>query len=322
MLDALPGTEVIANRRLGANEFVGVHAEYFVEPNVKWSSGPACGMLVGCGAPTKWFAPFVHSELPGELAKLRTATDADILVFAERYGQLGFQGSHNGEWLEWGKVGRIRYGGDPLEWIRAHGRGAHICLEITEALSKKPKESSRRLEALIKEYSDATYGVPVGVYEVAYRSSGSVTLAQSPEQDARSLRREIINRNLRGVQRYVSVDSETKRDRSYFHGSVSAVVYWHLANLIDQGTVKRCEAEGCGAVFIQDDPRRRHCPPQWGQQESPCALRQRQRNRRRSIGARLQRIATDGETARPKAAQVQTRTRKNARQSTRGTSGR
>jgi hypothetical protein len=97
---------------------------------------------------------------------------------------------------------------------------------------------------------------------------------------AREWRRQIINANLRGIYRYVSIDDSGK-DRSFFGFSAPIeVVYWHLATVIDGGMVKRCEAQGCGGIFVQTDPRQRFCPKRWRQRESSCAMRQRQRMHR------------------------------------------
>jgi hypothetical protein len=97
---------------------------------------------------------------------------------------------------------------------------------------------------------------------------------------AQHIRNTILNRNVSRIYRYVATDEKGK-DRSFFgFHAVIDVVYWHLANLIDGGIVKRCEADRCDGLFIQSDPRQRYCPKRFRQQESPCATRQRQRERR------------------------------------------
>jgi hypothetical protein len=201
-----------------------------------------------------WYAPFVHTELPAELAKLRQADQEQALDFARTYGELGFS-SLAGTWEQATHLdlesGQRSTGGDPLPWIRAHASGVYVCLAVAHALTT-PKLVTRK-------FLDDFNGWPY----------------------ARQLRAEIINRNVTRIYRYVSVDDKG-RDRTFFQFRARVdVAYWHLANALDGGTLKRCSADGCSGIFIQTDPRQRYCPKRWRQRESSCAMRQRQRDARR-----------------------------------------
>ena len=304
-----PHPDEAENRRLGASRFLCVHDDYFIEPNVRWSGGPPCSVLFGIGGrKDNWFAPFVHRELPGELAKLRDADDEAILSFARVYGQIGpFPGLVDVETVDPPtRKGPVWYGGDPLPWIRAHAWGTHICLAITDALTRKVPAG--RMRQLLESFEGIAYGTlgKMGSVEIVLSELGR----GNGEAMARVLRRQIINRNLKGVHRYLTADG--KVDRSFFQADpMVSAVYWHLANVIDGGTVKRCEADGCGAYFIQMDARQRNCPKRWRQGESPCAMRQRQRDRR------LQRLATEVTAGGVKTGQLPARSNKNARQPSR-----
>lgn len=263
-------------RRFGSQKFVGVRERYVLAGPVGWTGEEPAMVVCGEGGKiTAYYSPFVHAELPGELAKIRNADDEQVLQFVHAYGRMGYRGG-----LDWGtayppSARRSLRGGDPIPWLRAHGHGAYVCLEITKALNER--WSPERIESLLSRFGEAPYGLPTHV-ERPYLSEYA---RLKPADKARSLRKTIINENIKGVHRQVGWDFTTKKDQSFFdwEGTVS-VVYWHLANLVDGGTVKRCEAAGCGGLFIQTDPRQRFCPKQWRQRESACAMRERQRKHR------------------------------------------
>lgn len=295
------------NRRLGSQVFRGVRADYFISQDTlaleRAGQPQTVAVLLGRGGIAHWYAPFVHTEVPGELAKLRAANEQEILDFAATYGDLGFPSlSGSSGALLWHAVQiaakgagareavnrafrarmfhhdpqtrRQSMGGDPLPWIRGHATGIYICLTFTEALNKRMRPNE--LEKLINSFNGSMYGRGDVVAQF-----GTAWRGETPVEMARHWRREIINSNLRGITRYVSLDDKGK-DRSFFgYDAPVSVAYWHLANAIDGGIVKRCEANGCGGLFIQTDPRQRYCPKRWRQRESSCAMRQRQREARR-----------------------------------------
>jgi hypothetical protein len=107
-------------------------------------------------------------------------------------------------------------------------------------------------------------------------------LNQDPLNRARAVRRALINPNIRGIHRAIGVDDSGKERSIFTYSALVEAAYWHLANAVDGGIVKRCERSGCGALFIQTHGKQRHCPPRWNhregarKQESPCALSARQ----------------------------------------------
>lgn len=268
------------NRRLGSQLFKGVRTEYFISQDTIRLGGrkQTVDVLLGKGSLASWFAPFVHAELPGELAKLRNANEQQILDFAGTYGELGFSSlvKHPKEAFHYDPQTGVRsMAGDPLPWIRAHASGVYICLALTEALSASRK-TAENLRRLLNGLNGTMYGDGADVFDVLIAWTG-----ESPQEMAREWRRRIINANVHRVHRYISVDEKGK-DRSFFGFRAPVdVIYWHLANVIDGGTVKRCEADGCGGIFVKTDPRMRYCPKRWRERESVCAMRQRQREARR-----------------------------------------
>jgi len=91
---------------------------------------------------------------------------------------------------------------------------------------------------------------------------------------ARQVRRSLINPNIKGISRVLKEVGGKDQSLLQFQALIE-VAYWQLADVVDGGRVRRCEASGCGAVFIQKDRRQRFCPPRFAQQESPCAIRER-----------------------------------------------
>lgn len=241
--------------------------------------------LVGRGGFAHWFAPFAHPELPSELARLRDADGESVLAFGHVYGEMGYGTFSDSLDLDWVtqrmKAGQTTAMGDPLPWLRAHAAGISLCLEISEALAKQGgKRFSRqwldRCDGAIFGHRGSTHRISIEHLDSLHRLRPGST-APKPIDIARAIRRHIINANVGGITRSVSVN-ESGADQTFFRYSTPLeVAYWHLANVVDGGTVKRCEADGCGGVFIQTDPRQRYCPKRWRQLESSCATRQRQR---------------------------------------------
>jgi predicted RNA-binding Zn ribbon-like protein len=230
------------------------------------------------------YAPMVHREIPGELAKLRQDDEAGLLKFARTYGLLGYSHLVPPE---------RRVGGDPVSWIWAHVETVRTCLQLTLLLQEDAVEA---LEHELRARRGPGFFPPQEenwpVALVAERETISLrqwmrtpwTGVNEPrdariETLARQVRRGLINPNIKGMSR--ALEEVREKDRSFwqFHALIE-VAYWQLADIVDRGRVKRCEAEGCGAVFIQTDGRERFCPPRFRQTESPCAVRERVRRHR------------------------------------------
>jgi hypothetical protein len=271
------------NERMGFAGFSGVREHYDVAPG---------GVMIGRGNLTRWYAPITHPELPQMIASLAEADDHAIVAFAETYGELGYA-FLTPKFYTW-PDGQRTMGGDPLDWIRAHGRTVRLCLELTEAINANDAAAidaiphgddgtvDRRIEEEKLKACRSVINDPILLsayytrWMVAKRDEvlpQTVPLDLPPFTRARVVRAAIINANMSGVRRRLTV-----RDGSVFtYGTMIEVVYWQLADLVVGGIVARCQRPGCGALFIQRHRSQRYCAPKWSQRESPCALWVRQR---------------------------------------------
>jgi hypothetical protein len=286
------------------------------------------GVLIGRGGLTRWYAPMAHPELPQFIAALRHADDRGLVAFAEEYGALGFTSltaDANAAMYTW-PDGTTTTGGDPLDWMRAHGRTVQLCLELTEALQRNDAAAIDRLTGC-SSLVDMSLTLPtqpgavfalLSVAQLATVHQLSVHLNVLPFDRARVMRANIINPNIERVSRRLTVLANGANQSFWRYSSMIEAVYWHLANAAEGGSVIRCKRPGCGALFIQRHRRQEYCAPRFRQRESPCAFSMR--NHRRPSA--LQRIATEVETGRAKTPQVRVGRNKNARQSPRGKSGR
>ncbi len=243
------------------------------------------GLVLGAGGIDRWYTPIAHRELPEVVATLREASEAEIVRFARTYGGMGYESIvRDPEKATHRRAdGTREAGGDPVWWLRGHGWSAHMCLEISDAVERKDARlatevlhNAGQLERGIMQGAERVHVTLIG----QQRDDSSPFVIDAPLEQARDLRRQIINANIADVSRAI-YPLTGGREQSYFRCPAGIkAVYWHLANLVDGGVVKRCAAEGCGAVFIQTHGRQRFCPPRWRQSESGCAVRERQRKRR------------------------------------------
>jgi hypothetical protein len=251
------------------------------------------GVLVASGKAKRVYAPAVHPELPGEIAKLRREDPEALVRFAEMYGALGYESLASLE---------KRRGGDPLPWVWAHARQLHRCLALARALQRR---DSRPIYALLDELGKEREEVHGAQIKRVIRSFGPQF-----KGDERAAVREIlsalITKNLARVG--LRLTNVAKAVGELGAGSVGSrhaapafrlflafdalieVAYLYLANTLAGGRIQRCASPRCGAFFVQTDARQRYCPSFPFSTESACALRERQiafqeRNRKMKRGA-------------------------------------
>lgn len=223
----------------------------------------------------KTYYPIVHKTIPSELSKIPAGDERAILHFAEAYGHLGYDQLVNSE--------KAR-NGDPVVWIWAHARLIRLCLELADGVYRRDK---RKLFKSLGDFQQSginpkQVSQPVPEKELSWcLIFRDIPLSEaSIIPVAEQMLLEIVNRNIRGVQRVVSWHGNRKGPFYQFR-SLIEVAYWHLADVIESGVVKQCQAEGCGFYFIQTDGRQRFCPPRFDPYspkrftESPCAVRER-----------------------------------------------
>jgi hypothetical protein len=282
MLDA--SGEVVPNLGAGFATFVSVNEDY----HIVWGQ-----LRPKSHAFARRYAPALHPEILAELAKLPRGDVDAVLRFARLYGTLGYQAFIPRE--VWARGDGIPIG-DPLVWIWTHARTLLMCLELSHLLQEGDVASLRtylqsmRLTDQDKEAWGAIHASesssvrdnkpPIALVAI----QGKIIVRGwmwpgASDQDvknlAREIRRRLINDNIAGIHRTLLDDG--KKDGLFWKfKALIEMAYWHLANAVDGRRFKRCEADDCGALFVQTDPRQRYCPPLFGQkQESRCAVRHR-----------------------------------------------
>jgi hypothetical protein len=219
------------------------------------------GVLRIRGEAKRKYAPIANEKLPNIIAKLTPGNEEDVLEFARTYGHLGYQTmSGEGSSYPW-------CGGDPLAWIWVHAQTIDLCLRLTYFLQEPT--NIYELEAYLSSFTR-----PIQIARRGQVGEWIRLTDWSAVDWARFMRRTIINANIAEVRRTLD-DIDGKDCMAFTFSALVEVAYWHLANAVDGGVVKRCENEKCGAVFIQTDGRQRFCPARFGQKESACAVHQR-----------------------------------------------
>jgi hypothetical protein len=237
------------------------------------------------------YAPMVHEEITGRLAQLTRGDEAGVLAFAREYGHLGYRTFLPVD------VRLLKPHGDPLSWIWTHAETLRFCLEISELLQDGDVDTLKdlvgaqhvTLTEVEKWYKP---GEVADIDDVRF-------LLQQPSLDFRGLsparmvterdkvrleyynfpnmkwcrdlngltykatlfRNRVINANIEGIRRALPGGSRRSiTGRSYWQfTALIETAYWHLADTLDRGRIKRCEE--CQAPFIQRDKRQRFCPP-------------------------------------------------------------
>jgi hypothetical protein len=258
------------------------------------------GYLVEGGTAALRYMPITRPEIPGELAKVRSADDAP--AFARCYGLLGFARADRtpGEgWFlarptppveEWQALLEQRRQdatapGDPVDWFLAHATTVRTIVELGHLLGT---DDERALERYLDQYrtrlpeqsaEEQRFYAPGGpgahvppgmrgeeaiLLRVADRGARRPGLSTFPiNAPMLALGRRIVAVLLnQNLERGRRVvDRETLQSR-FGLGCLLDVVYWHLADAVAGRRLRQCLA--CGAVFTITDDRMKYCPPPMG----------------------------------------------------------
>ena len=258
------------------------------------------------------------------VAQLETVDDAGLLAFYEKVRPARLRSLTSDPaklFYTWpnGQLGTL--GGDPIDWIRAHGltrESASRSRKRSNETARRTSTGSRPTRSSVREsrhdWDLAHRGHQERLALVA-RRQGAPGTSEPPTDDPRAhFAAAPINPNISRIHRALKVQPDGTEQSVFSFAAQIEVVYWHLANVAENGTVARCKRPGCGAFFIQRHRSQEDRAPRWGQRESPCALWVRQR--RLGSADALQRIATDSKTEGAKAPKVRKSTTKETRQST------
>lgn len=231
-------------------------------------------------APTL-YVPATRTELPGEIAKLERNNIASVLAFAHRYGLLGFS--------ELSQQEKQQPYGDPLLWIWRHAETLRLCLALK---SLNDHQETNKLKRLLFELSREEdrykeYPTPAVTYarlDKQQTASFFPTSGRNPEAVVQTLAANIlctiVNHNIANLHPWLTWRGKGGSFQQHFlFTGLIEVAYWHVANALQGGEIKRCQLSGCGGLFIQTDQRQRFCPT-GDKRESPCAVRDRVRRKR------------------------------------------
>ena len=255
------------------------------------------GLVRHQGEVKNLYFPSERHDLPFALAKVREADEGSALTFASVWGLMGFAPRD-----------RPPPGGDPLSWLGTHARTIEFVLTLDDYLRKSDQAG---LSAFLSQQTvsnplgEGTPGLIVGTprgVALAYvtepsaeTGSGllvtdvahfrSIRPEDGDEGIARTFIGEIINLNLQGIRRQLSVLS-TRIQSGFTFDAVLHVAYWHLADAVTGGRARRCADPECRSYFRVTDERQRFCPTLTasGSVESRCGGRYR-KARQRSVGA-------------------------------------
>ncbi len=248
------------------------------------------------------YFPMSRPELPAELAKAATGAEKDLLRFTRRYGGLGYRremlsitrvgtlldgkgaGAHSVE-----GTGELVPGGDepgePVSWLLAHAETVRLVLQLYGRLDDEPALSSF-LETLKISDGPALLFVKAATRGRNYRTCRGLVL--EPNATSRNVAMliltDLLNNNLSGgIRREIGPEGDSDKIQSVFRFiNLLDCVYWHLADAVTGGWVRRCADPECGAFFAAKSERVKYCPPAMGNKGvSPCMNRHKQRKHRR-----------------------------------------
>jgi hypothetical protein len=297
--------EVAANIEQGFARFWDVYEDYTIVNDSLFSQGK----------PKYSYAPMVHQEIPSQLAQLKRGDRAGVLRFARTYGSLGYQlllPPAPGLWKPigdplswiWAHSETIRFCLKLSELLQEQDlytlkdvlRAQHVTPEdIEELCDREQHEELKDTRHFVQAPRSGRGSNFFSTMIVAERDKVRLAWDDLPnKKDCSNMdrmnfltccfRNRIINSNIKGMVRALSVIWHPRlhpriEERSYWQfTALIETVYWHLADAVDAGKVKRCE--DCHRIFIQQDKRQRYCPPLYNSESSKrrhsrCGTRKR-----------------------------------------------
>jgi hypothetical protein len=227
---------------------------------------------------TTIYTPATRIELPSEIAKLEREDREAVIRFAGAYGSLGY-------WHLLPTADRLQTPyGDPLGWIWLHAETLNLCLSFKEMLDQGATNGlERRLWDLTpRSWSRSNLPAPVVTFASQAAKQSTQFFATKSENRTIALRgvaatilETVVNNNIAGLHPMLAWDQQKQTFVHFFRiTALIEVAYWHLANVLRGGLVKRCARPGCGGLFIQTDGRQQYCPT-GTKQESRCAVLER-----------------------------------------------
>lgn len=241
------------------------------------------GTLLAHGQEVSRYDPLDHREVVAEFAKLHEGDERKLLEFARRWGRLGWD-FHDPD---------VPPPGEPLSWIWQHAANVRLVLQLHHYRQRADYDGLRQfLDSLTKAApSFAELGPLIGpmplIAPIADPLGPSITEVfvplreGDPESVAEGLIRDLINPGLQKLHHELYAGLQLGPS----HPSLLVAIYWHLANIVAQHSLKRCEE--CGELFVVTDGRQKYCPLPAGLKGttgSQCGARARKRRLRQQEG--------------------------------------
>ena len=249
-----------------------VHEDYAIEH----------GTLLARGQEVSRYDPLRHREVVAEFAKLYEGDEKKLLQFVSTWGLLGWE-AHDPDFPP----------EEPLSWIWRHARNVRLVLQLHDYRQRADYDGlSRYLDSLTEPApSSSEFGPTIGPVPLVAPievtvgppvESVSVPLSGGdPVSVAEDAIRDLINPSLQRLHHQLYSGLQL----GPFCPSLLVAIYWHLANIVSQHSLKRCEE--CGELFVVTDGRQKYCPAPvgWaGKTGSLCGARGRKRRLRREKG--------------------------------------
>ena len=227
------------------------------------------------GEPPRFISPAGMPSLAAELARLRSASDDTIAVFASRWGLLGF-----------GNLIHDALAPEPVTWIRAAAEGLHHVLALTHLLAERNDHGVRAYLDGLRVPTDRTtppFSPTVTCTDGEVTRTVVILDRDDSTTTAESLIRELVNPNLSRISSNLLQVPNAGLQLGLTFPALVDIAYWHAARLVaSQSGIARCRA--CGLYFIQTDPRQKFCPPSAAEHpntESRCGRRFRANKERK-----------------------------------------
>lgn len=276
--------EIKPNEQAGFKTIWYVHEDYRIEKGSAFADHPYPhpneGVLMPSGKVHRVYAPILHGEITSEIAKLRSGDKSAILKFARSYGGFGHQ-AWTGEIQDKCRYGFLSWdGGDPLPWIVAHAHTIFLCLSLIEALEQGDPDKIKSVLQKVHEGGSASVLITTIAIRGEIIENNWIYDWEDWIAIAKDMVLSMINKNISDIKMQLADSGEGPWPYLHFSALIQ-VAYWHLAKNM-RGPIRRCEAQNCGAFFMQTEPRQRFCPKSIRGRESACAIRERVKKSRQN----------------------------------------
>lgn len=254
------------------------------------------------------YMPMARPELPAEFAKVAGGGEEAVLRFVRWYGLLGYPDALTeleasllmlvkdnkataDPIIALDKKYDPRLEGDPVAWILAHAETVKLAGELAAALPRPGAVQALLERRLVQQpswqeisYARATRGWTRPHQAGIVFPGHPIGPKGGWEPAALRIVADILNANLGGVRRAVSLEEKPLRVVSLFQPrNLLDCIYWLLADAVTGEQLRQCPE--CGHFFVATTDRMKYCPPARGA-DGPSRCMHRAKVRRWRKGQR------------------------------------